>query len=95
MSVVFHSNITGLYNLILGRPTFWGPQTYILMTKGYCEHFIEQIYAHNLSNYNARLWSKFYICISSTSREIAKIPNLHIGGHEKKAICLQATEKYC
>ena len=95
MSMVFHTYITGLYSLILGRPTFWGPQTYILTTTGYYEKFIQQIYAHNLSNRNSRLWLKFCIQISNTSREIAKIPNLHIGGHEKKATYLQATEKYC
>ena len=95
MSMVFHSNITGLYSFILGRPTYWGPQTYILTTTGYCVNFFQNIYAHNLLNYNPRLWSKFYIYISNTSREIVKIPNLHIGGHEKKAICLQATEKCC
>ena len=39
MSMVFHSNITGLYSFILGRPTFWGPQTYILTTTGYCANF--------------------------------------------------------
>ena len=93
MSMVFHSNITGLYSFILGRPTYWGPQTYILTTTGYCANFFQNIYAHNFSNYNPRLWSKFYIYISNTSREIAKIPNLHIGGHEKKATYLQATEK--
>ena len=83
MSMVFHSYITGLYRFILGRPTFWGPQTYILTTIGYRERFFQNIYAHNLLNYNPRLWSKFYIYISNTSQEIAKIP-LHIGYHEKK-----------
>ena len=65
MSMVFHSNITGLYSFILGRPTFQGPQAYILTTTGYCENFFQNIYANNLSNYNPRLWSKFYISISS------------------------------
>ena len=51
---------------------------------GYCERFIQQIYAHDLSNHNSRLWSKCYIHISNISREIAKIADLHIGGHEKK-----------
>ncbi len=95
MSMVFHSNNTGLYGLILGRPTFWGSQTYILTAKANCEHFTQQVYTHNLSNYNSKLCSKFLIHISNISREIAKIADLHFGGPEKKVTCLQATEKYC
>ena len=48
-------------SLILGRPTFWGPQTYILTTTRYFENFIKQIYDQNLSNHNSGLWSKIYI----------------------------------